>query len=139
MNIYFIYLLKIIVESSNDACTIVASGVTLHEAVKASETLKAAGKAVRVIDAFTVKPIDRDTILKSVNATHNRLIVVEDHYAEGGLGEAVMAALADQTDIKIIHLSVLEVARSGKAAELLSKYGIDAQHIANAVEKLTGN
>ncbi|CAF1081625.1 unnamed protein product [Adineta ricciae] len=127
---------KIIVESSNDVCTIVGGGVTLHEAVKASEKLKAQGKAIRVIDAFTVKPIDRETILKSANATHNRIIVVEDHYLEGGLGEAVMAALADQADIKIIHLAVQEVARSGKSAELLSKYGIDAEHIVNAVEKL---
>jgi transketolase len=117
-------------------CTIVGAGVTLHEAVKASEKLKTQGKAVRIIDLFTVKPIDRETILKSVNATHNRLLIVEDHYPEGGLGEAVMAALADQTDIKIHHLAVQEVARSGKPAELLSKYGIDAQHIANAVEKL---
>jgi transketolase len=131
--------LKIIVESSNDACTVIGAGVTLHEAVKASEKLKNSGTAIRVIDAFTVKPIDLDTILKSVNATHNRLIVVEDHYLEGGLGEAVMAALADQTNIKIVHLAVLEVARSGKPAELLSKYGIDAQHIVNAVEKLIGN
>lgn len=110
--------------------------MTLHEAVKASEKLKAAGKAIRVIDAFSIKPIDRETILKSVNATQNRLIVVEDHYPEGGLGEAVMAALADQTGIKIVHLAVQEVARSGKSAELLSKYGIDAQHIVNAVEKM---
>jgi len=128
--------LKIIVESSNDVCTIVAGGVTLHEAVKASEKLKGLGKAVRIIDLFTIKPIDRETILKSVNATNNRLLVVEDHYSEGGLGEAVMAALADQPGIKILHLAVQEVARSGKPAELLSKYGIDAQHIANAVEKL---
>ncbi|UJR15478.1 hypothetical protein I4U23_002421 [Adineta vaga] len=127
---------KIIVESSNDVCTIVAGGVTLHEAVKASEKLKAQGKAIRIIDAFTLKPIDRETILKSVNATNNRLLVVEDHYPEGGLGEAVMAALADQTGIKIVHLAVPEVARSGKSAELLSKYGIDAEHIVNAVEKL---
>jgi transketolase len=131
----FVYL-KIVVESSNDVCTIVAGGVTLHEAIKASEKLKNLGKAVRIIDAFTVKPIDRDTILKSVNATNNRLLVVEDHYPEGGLGEAVMAALADQTGIKIVHLAVQEVARSGKPAELLSKYGIDAQHIVAAVEKL---
>jgi transketolase len=117
----------------------VAGGVTLHEAIKASEKLKAAGKAVRVIDLFTVKPIDRETILKSANATHNRVLVVEDHYPEGGLGEAVMAALADQKDIKIHHLAVREVARSGKPAELLSKYGIDAQHIAEAVEKLIEN
>ena len=125
-----------IVESPNDVCTIVAGGVTLHEAVKASEKLKNLGKPVRIIDAFTVKPIDRDTILKSVNATQNRLLVVEDHYLEGGLGEAVMAALADQCNIKIIHLGVREVARSGKSAELLSKYGIDAQNIADSVLKL---
>ena len=126
-------------ESSSDICTIIGGGVTLHEAIKASEKLKAAGKAVRVIDLFTVKPIDRETILKSANATQNRVLVVEDHYAEGGLGEAVMAALADQGDIKVMHLAVREVARSGKPAELLSKYGIDAQHIVNAVEKFVGN
>ncbi|CAF1463066.1 unnamed protein product, partial [Rotaria sordida] len=127
---------KIVVESSNDVCTIVAGGVTLHEAMKAAEKLKGVGKAVRIIDLFTIKPIDRDTILKSVNATHNRLVVVEDHYPEGGLGEAVMGALAGQTNVKVIHLAVKEVPRSGKPAELLSKYGIDAEHIANAVEKL---
>jgi transketolase len=62
-------------------------------------------------------------------------LVVEDHYYEGGLGEAVMAALADQGNIKVAHLAIPEVARSGKPAELLSKYGIDAESIANAVEK----
>lgn len=124
------------VESSNDVCTIVAGGVTVHEAMKAAEKLKGLGKPVRIIDLFTVKPIDRDTILKSVKATNNRLIVVEDHYREGGLGEAVMAALADQTDIKIVHLAVQEVPRSGTPTQLLSKYGIDAQHIATAVEQL---
>ena len=110
--------------------------MTLHETVKAANTLQDAGIAVRVIDAFTVKPIDRDTILKSITATHGRLIIVEDHYYEGGLGEAVMAALADQSNIKIVHLAVPEVARSGKSAELLNKYGIDAQHIAEAVNKM---
>lgn len=119
----------------NDVCTIVAAGVTLHEAVKAANTLKDTGVGIRVIDLFTVKPIDRETILKSVNATQGRLIIVEDHYYEGGLGEAVMAALSDQINIKIVHLAVPEVARSGKSAELLNKYGIDAQHIAEAVKK----
>jgi transketolase len=73
----------------------VAGSVTVHEAIKAAEKLKSLGKAVRIIDLFTVKPIDRDTILTSVKATNNRLIVVENHYREGGLGEAVMPALAD--------------------------------------------
>lgn len=122
-------------QALNDVCTIVAAGVTLHEAVKAANNLKETGITVRVIDTFTVKPIDRETILKSVNATQDRLLIVEDHYYEGGLGEAVIAALADQTNIKIAHLAVPEVARSGKSAELLNKYGIDAQHIAEAVKK----
>jgi transketolase len=99
--------------------------------------LKKSGTAIRIIDIFTVKPIDRETILKSVAATHNRLIVVEDHYLEGGLGEAVMAALADQPSIKIVHLAVRDVARSGKSAQLLNKFGIDAEHIVNAVEQWT--
>ncbi|CAF0984443.1 unnamed protein product [Didymodactylos carnosus] len=120
---------KIIIESSQDICTIISGGVTLHEAIKASEKLKQAGKVVRVIDLFTVKPIDRDTLLASAKATHGRLIVVEDHYPEGGLGEAVMSALCGEEGIKIVHLAVREIARSGKPAELLSKYGIDSEHI----------
>jgi len=125
-----------LVESSDDVCTIVVGGVTVHEAMKAAEKLKDLGKAVRIIDLFTFKPVDRDTILESVKATNNRLIVVEDHYREGDLGEAVMAALADQTDIKIVRLAVQEVPHSGTPEQLLSKYGIDAEHIVNAVEKL---
>jgi len=125
-----------LVESSDDVCTIVVGGVTVHEAMKAAEKLKDLDKAVRIIDLFTVKPVDRDTILESVKATNNRLIVVEDHYREDGLGEAVMAALADQTDIKIVRLAVQEVPHSGTPEQLLSKYGIDAEHIVNAVEKL---
>jgi transketolase len=127
---------KILVESSDDVWTIVAGGVTVHEAMKAAEKIKDLGKAVRIIDLFTVKSVDRDTILESVKATNNRLIVVEDHYREDGLGEAVMAALADQTDIKIVRLAVQEVPHSGTPEQLLSKYGIDAEHIVNAVEKL---
>ncbi|CAF1127436.1 unnamed protein product [Didymodactylos carnosus] len=127
---------KIVIESSQDVCTIVGAGVTLHEAVKASEKLKQIGKAVRVIDLFSVKPIDHETLLSSVKATNNKLIVVEDHYPEGGLGEAVMSALCDEVGVKIVHLAVREVARSGKSAELLSKYGIDCDHIVQAVLKL---
>lgn len=108
----------------------------MHEAVKAANNLKETGITVRIIDAFTVKPIDRETILQSANATQGRLLIVEDHYYEGGLGEAVMAALADQTNIKIVHLAIPEVARSGKPAQLLNKYGIDAEHITKAVKKL---
>lgn len=116
----------------------IAAGVTLHEAMKASAMLKDSGTAIRIIDIFTVKPIDRETILKSVAATHNRLIVVEDHYPEGGIGEAVMAALADQPDVHIVHLAVHGVARSGKPAQLLSKFGIDAERIVEAVQQWTG-
>lgn len=113
--------------------------MTLHEAVKAAQELKNSGKAIRVVDLFTVKPVDRETLIKSANATQGRVLVVEDHYYEGGLGEAVMAALADQANIRVAHLAVPEVARSGKPAELLHKYGIDAAAIVSAVEKLVGN
>lgn len=107
--------------------------------MKAGEKLKASGKSVRIIDLFTVKPIDRETILNAAKATNNRVLVVEDHYPEGGLGEAVMSALADDGSIRFSHLAVREVARSGKPNELLHRYGIDAEHIVKAVEKFVAN
>ncbi len=127
---------KILKKSDADKLTIIAAGITLHEALKAYEELKKDGIAVRVIDAYSVAPLDKETISREVRETGGRAIVVEDHYEGGGLGEAVAGALAGESTLK--HLCVREVPRSGKAEELLAKYGIDATAIVRSVRDCLG-
>src|SRR6478736_5648593 len=108
--------------------TIVACGITVHEALKAADQLGGA----RVIDCYSVKPIDGATLAAAANET-GHLVVVEDHWPEGGLGEAVLAALAEQgVSAKVTHLAVREMPRSGKPDELLHAFGIDADAIVEA-------
>ena len=122
-----------------DRVTVVAAGITVHEALKAIDALGAAGPAVRLIDAYSVKPIDGKTIADAVRAT-GRLIVVEDHWAEGGLGDATLAALAAEGvgAFAYRHLAVRAMPGSGKPAELLDAAGISAKQIAEAVRSLAG-
>jgi transketolase len=116
-----------------DDVTIVAAGITLHEALEAAETLDGEGIGTRVIDCYSVKPIDEST-LRSLGTP---IVTVEDHWAEGGLGEAVLAALAEADDRpRVIALAVRELPHSGKPAELLAAAGIDAGHIADAARRL---
>jgi transketolase len=126
---------------ADDAVAVIAAGITVHEAVRAADSLKGRIK-VRVIDAYSVKPIDAVALVQAVRATHGRLIVVEDHWAEGGLGEAVLAALAgagmSREIVDFIHLAPREMPGSGKPAELRQAAGIDADHIAAAVNELVG-
>jgi transketolase len=119
-------------ESASDAVTVVAAGVTLFEALKAYDQLKATGTAIRVIDLYSVAPVDRETLLRAAYATGGRLITVEDHYVNGGIGDAVAAAVAD-AGFAVHRLAVREIPRSGKPEELLDRYGISAAHIADAV------
>ena len=113
--------------------TIVAAGITLHEALAAAEALAEDGIGARVIDCYSVKPIDAET-LRSVGTP---IVTVEDHWAEGGLGEAVLAALADAEERpRVVKLAVTELPHSGKPAELLAAAGIDAEHIADAARRL---
>ncbi len=114
--------------------TVVAAGITLHEALKAADALAADGIQIRVVDLYSVKPIDTDTLVRAATET-DHLIVAEDHYAEGGMAEAVLAALAGRgvSPKRWSHLCVREMPRSGKTAELLAAYGIDAAAIAAAV------
>ena len=127
---------KIVLQSDNDHCTVVGGGITVHEAIKASKGLN--GKSLRVIDLFTIKPIDWKTVYESVLKTNHRLIVVEDHYREGGIGEALMeeflANNLDLSGIKYKHLCVKEIPKSGTPNELIAKYKIDAAAIQNAAE-----
>ncbi|MSQ37736.1 MAG: transketolase, partial [Chloroflexi bacterium] len=123
--------------TSADQVTIVAAGITVHEALKAADLLAKDGVRVRLIDAYSVKPIDSATIATAVRAT-TRLIVVEDHWAEGGLGDATLAALAASGvgAFRFQHLAVREMPGSGKPAELLDAAGISARHIAEAARHL---
>jgi transketolase len=130
---------KVIRSSDDDNVTIVGIGVTVHEALEAAATLDEEGISARVIDAYSVKPIDADTLQAASEAT-GRIITVEDHFPEGGLGDAVLAALAEKDEHPhVLKLAVREMPRSGKPDELLNAYGIDAEHIAEAARQLVGS
>jgi transketolase len=129
---------KVLRHSDNDQVTIVAAGITLHESLSAYEQLKSEGILVRVIDAYSVKPIDVEALHEAARATSGRIVVVEDHWREGGLGDAVLDAFADTPTIPhaVIKLTVRAMPTSGKPAELLHAAGIDAAHIAQAVREI---
>ncbi len=130
---------RVLRSSDDDEVAIIAAGITLHEALKAAETLAGESLNARVIDLYSVKPVDRETLLLAAESTGGRFVVAEDHWAEGGLGEAVLSALADSDERpRIAHLAVREMPTSGTPAELLSAAGIDAQHIAEAARQLVG-
>jgi transketolase len=119
-----------------DDVTIVGAGITLHEALKAADTLAGDGVSARVIDLYSVKPIDEDTLRAAGEAT-GCIVTVEDHWPEGGIGEAVLSVFAeDEERPKVVSLAVREMPGSGKPAELLAAAGIDADHIAEAARKL---
>jgi transketolase len=123
---------------ADDKVTVIAAGITLHEAIKAADELSTAGTKIRVVDAYTVKPIDRATLAAAVKATAGRLVVVEDHWVEGGIGDAVLAALIEEGigPLRYRHLAVRAMPGSGKPAELLDAAGISAKHIVAAVNEL---
>ena len=126
---------KVLRQSGQDLVTVVAAGITVYEALKAYGELKSAGIALRVIDAYSVQPIDTRTLRDGARATGGRVITVEDHYATGGLGDAVAEALAEAGCV-VRRLAVREIPRSGKAEELLDRYGISARHIVAAVKAM---
>ncbi len=127
---------KVIKQSDNDAATVVAAGITLHEALKAYATLAAESISVRVIDLYSIKPLDIATLKKATKET-KAIITVEDHYAEGGIGEAVAAALANEkTPVHI--LAVHKMPKSGKPDELLAYEKIDAKAIVKKVKEIIG-
>jgi transketolase len=128
--------LKVLRESADDAVTVIGAGVTVFEALKAYDQLKAAGTSVRVIDLYCVSPVDRDALVGAARATHGHLVTVEDHYAGGGLGDAVAEAVAD-AGFTVHRLAVREIPRSGKSEELLDRFGISARHIVETVHSLT--
>jgi transketolase len=128
---------KVVRSSDADQVVVVSAGITLPEAVEAAETLAGEGISVRVVDCYSVKPIDAAGLREAARAAGNKVITVEDHWPEGGLGDAVLDAFADVEDHpRIVKLAVREMPTSGKPAELLGAAGIDASHIADAVRKL---
>jgi len=129
---------KVLRQSPADKATVIGAGVTLHEALKAADQLKGQGIAVRVIDLYCVKPLDGAAIAAQLSVTGGKLITVEDHFEEGGLGEAVITALGDvgSAPARSIRLAVHGMPHSGKPDELLDKFGISARHIADAVRDI---
>jgi transketolase len=126
---------KVVRQNAGDKVTVVGAGITLFEALKAADTLKAEGINITVIDAYSIKPLGKDVIKAAAQKTGNTVITVEDHYAEGGLGDAVAGELSVD-GIKVHKLAVRELPHSGKPDELIAKYGIDAAAIVKAVKAL---
>jgi transketolase len=125
--------------SDDDEVALVAAGITVHEALRAADLLAEDGIAARVIDLYSIKPLDAETLAAAAEATQGRLVTVEDHWPEGGLGDAVVAALASGEDPpRVVKLAVKEMPGSGKPAELLAVAGIDAAHVSAAARRLVG-
>jgi transketolase len=125
--------LKVLRTSDRDAVTVVGAGITVFEALKAYDQLKAEGVSIRVIDLYSVSPVDRDGLIGAGRATDGRIVTVEDHYAAGGIGDAVAEAVAS-AGLTVTRLAVREIPRSGKPEELLDRFGISAAHIVAAVK-----
>jgi transketolase len=126
---------KVLRQSAGDKVTIVSAGVTLFEALKAADTLKGEGISVTVIDAYSIKPLGKKEILAAAQKTNHTVLTVEDHYSEGGLGDAVAGELSAE-GVKVHKLAVNGIPRSGKAEELLAHFGIDAAAIVKKVKSL---
>ncbi|MGH3086530.1 MAG: transketolase [Rubrobacteraceae bacterium] len=127
---------KTLRSSDDDAVTIVAAGITVREALEAAEELRGENISARVIDAYSIKPIDADGLRSAASATGGRVVAVEDHWPEGGLGEAALSALAGVENLRFHHLAVSDMPGSGKSEELLDAAGISARRIAEAVRKM---
>jgi transketolase len=123
--------LKILRESANDAATIIGAGITVFEALKAYDQLQKIGISVRVIDLYSLQPIDSRSLLRCARDT-KRIITVEDHYAAGGIGEAV-AACVSGSGATVERLCIRDIPRSGTPEQLVDHYGISSRHIVAAV------
>ena len=126
---------KVLRQSANDQLTIVAAGVTLYEALKAYDQLKAAGIAARVVDLYSLMPVDQATLVECARATGGRFLTVEDHYAHGGLGDTVLSALALE-GVRVRKLAVREIPHSGKPEELIDHFGIGVGSIVEAAKTI---
>lgn len=126
---------KVLRQSAKDHLTVVAAGVTLFEALKAHDELARQGLAIRVVDLYSIVPIDRATLVACGLATNHLMLTVEDHYSHGGLGDAVTAAV--NHDGVVVHkMAVTEIPHSGQPEQLLDRYGLSARHIVEKVKQL---
>ncbi|HLY65744.1 MAG TPA: transketolase C-terminal domain-containing protein, partial [Chloroflexota bacterium] len=131
---------KVVRSGASDKCTVVGAGITLHEALKAYDQLKSEGIDIRVVDLYSVKPIDGETLRRCASETGGKVVTVEDHWAEGGLGDAVLEALHEQggaVPLAVTRLAVRDMPGSGKPQELIDAAGIGAKAIVEAVKQLT--
>ncbi len=126
---------KVVRESENDSVTVAAAGVTLHEALKAHDALRDEGIHIRILDVYSVKPIDAAALRKAAAETNGTLVTAEDHYSEGGLGDAVLNAVATE-GIRVHKLAVTGMPRSGKPEELLERHGISANAIVRKIKEI---
>jgi transketolase len=130
---------KVVRQSPKDKVTLIGAGVTLHNCLAAADALAAKKIAARVIDLYSVKPVDVKTLREAARVTKGRLVVVEDHYPQGGIGAAVLEALAADTALRFVHLAVKDLPTSGKPEELMNAAGISAKHIVAAAVKLVAS
>jgi len=128
---------KVLRRSGSDRALVVAAGVTVPEALRAHEALQQHGISIRVIDLFSVQPVDREELIGSAREAGRVVVTVEDHYEHGGIGDIVLAALAGER-IRAFKLAVREIPRSGKPAELLDRFGIDSKRIVETVRSALG-
>jgi transketolase len=128
---------KVVRSSPDDQVTLVGAGVTLHNCLAAADQLGRDGIAARVVDLYSVKPIDTETLVTAAAATGDRLVVVEDHYPAGGIGSAVLEALNDAGHpARLVHLAVRGLPGSGTPAELMDAAGISTGHVVQAAREV---
>jgi transketolase len=123
-------------QTPKDRVTLIGAGVTLHNCLAAADALAAKKIPARVIDLYSVKPVDVRTLREAARVTKGRFIVVEDHYPEGGIGAAVLEALAADPPPRVVHLAVRDLPTSGKPEELMNAAGISTRNIVAAATKL---
>src|SRR5438876_1126618 len=127
---------KVVRQSPRDKVALIGAGVTLHNCLAAADALAAKKIPARVIDLYSVKPVDVKTLREAARVTKGRLVVVEDHYPQGGIGAAVLEALAADPPPRVVHLAVRELPESGKPEELMNAAGISSKSIVAAATKL---
>src|SRR5260370_21623396 len=120
---------KVVRQSPKDRVTLIGAGVTLHNCLTAADTLAQKKISARVIDLYSVKPVDVKTLREAARATKGRFVIVEDHYAECGLGAAVLESFAAQDSLHVAHLSAKGLPTSGKPEQLMHAAAIAARHM----------
>lgn len=127
---------NVVKQSAKDQVLLIGAGITLYEALAAANELEKQGINARVLDPFTIKPLDEEAIVQNGTQCGGRVVVVEDHYREGGLGEAVLSALAGHRNFVVKHLYVPTVPRSGPPEVLIDMFGISARKVKLAVSEI---